>query len=51
MFTKYTHQLLSIKLCSTLVNLAILYKELLLNKTTIYGVKKDELLVWNLKKE
>jgi hypothetical protein len=45
-FTQYTHQLLSIILCSTLVNfyiLVILYGELLLKKAAIYGVKKDEL--------
>jgi hypothetical protein len=29
----------------------ILYGELLLKKTAIYGVKKDELLVWKLTKK
>jgi hypothetical protein len=51
MFSQYTHQLLSIILCSTLVNFYLLVIELLLNKTAIYGVEKDELLVWNLTKK
>jgi hypothetical protein len=54
MFTQHTHQLLTIKLCSILLNfylLVILYGELLLNKAAIYGVKKDELLVLYLTKK
>jgi hypothetical protein len=31
--------------------LVILYGELLLKKAAIYGVKKDELLVWKLTKK
>jgi hypothetical protein len=31
--------------------LAILYGELLLNKSAIYGVKKDEFLIWNFRKK
>jgi hypothetical protein len=44
----HTHQLLSIILCLTLVNvylLVILYGELLLKKAAICGVKKDKILV------
>jgi hypothetical protein len=40
--------------CYTLVNfylLVIFYGELLLKKAAIYGVNKDELLVWNLTKK
>jgi hypothetical protein len=43
MFTQYTNQLLSIILCSTLVNfylLVILYGELLLNKAAICVVEQ-----------
>jgi hypothetical protein len=45
MFTQYTNQLLSIILCSTF------YEKLLLNTTTIYVAKKDEIFLWNLTKK
>jgi hypothetical protein len=54
MFTQYTKQLLSIILCSTLVNfylLVILYGGLLLKKAAIYVAKIEKLLVWNLTKK